>query len=351
MTSSTLRICHIGVGYWGPNLMRNIAANANAELAGICDSRAETLKDVGTKYPDAKLFDTLDAALADTSIDAVVIATPSGLHFEQAKQALNSGKHVFVEKPLAETVEQARELTALAAQQGRILMVGHTFLYNNLVHEVKAYIDSGELGEVFYAYSQRLNLGRFRRDSDVMWTLAPHDVSILNYWFDAVPDTVHANGHAYIHPDSEVAEICFANLQYPNGRTAHLHLSWLDPQKRREMIVVGSKKMLVYDDMNAEAHIQIYDKSAEAQHQSAISDFADFTTRLRAGGLVVPQTRLTEPLAAEIAHFVDCCLSGDRPRTDGNHAVDVIAVLEAMGRSMAAGGQSCNVASTAQNGN
>lgn len=344
MTPSPLRICHVGIGYWGPNLMRNIAANRMAELAAICDSRAESLDQAARRYPAARAYRRFDEALADSTIDAVVIATPSGLHFSHVRQALASGKHVFVEKPLAETVTEAQELAALAAGEGKVLMVGHTFLYNNLVHEVKNYIDSGELGDVFYAYSQRLNLGRFRRDSDVMWTLAPHDVSILNYWFGASPVSVRATGHAYIHPSLEIAEICFASLDYPDGRSAHLHLSWLDPQKRREMVVVGSKKMLVYDDMNADAHIRLYDKSAEAQHQSSIADFADFTTRLRAGALVVPNTRLAEPLSVEIGHFVDCCLNGEIPRTDGRHAIEVIAVLEALSASMARGGAPQDVA-------
>ena len=344
MTADALRICHVGIGYWGPNLMRNVAANTNAELAAVCDLRAESLQNASEKYPDAKLYDDLGMALADPEIDAVIIATPSGLHYEQAKAALTAKKHVFVEKPLAETVSEALELTRLAKFVERVVMVGHTFLFNNIVHEVKRCIDSGELGDIFYAYSQRLNLGRFRTDSDVMWTLAPHDVSILNYWFDTSPDVVRATGQAHIHPDIGVAEICFANLEYPQGRSAHLHLSWLDPQKRREMVVVGSKKMLVYDDMNAEAHIRIYDKSAEAQHHSAISDFADFTTRLRAGGIVSPQVQLVEPLSVEIAHFVDCCRTGAVPRTDGRHAVDVIAVLEAMEQSMKANGMPTNVA-------
>ena len=343
MTGKPLQICQVGIGYWGPNLMRNIAANTDAELTAVCDLRVHSLPETLEKYPQARLFDSYEAALADPDIEAVVIATPSGLHYEQAKMALLQKKHVFVEKPLAESVEEATELTRLAEASGLTLMVGHTFLFNNIVHEVKNCIDSGELGDVFYAYSQRLNLGRFRRDSDVMWTLAPHDVSILNYWFDSSPNMVRANGHAFIHPDLGIPEICFANLEYPNGRTAHLHLSWLDPQKRREMVVVGSKKMLVYDDMNADAHIRIYDKSAEAQHHRAISDFADFTTRLRAGEMRAPQVRLVEPLTVEITHFVYCCRTGERPRTDGHHAVDVIAVLEAMGQSMTTNGAATNV--------
>ena len=294
----------------------------------------DALERFGARYPEAKRYDRLDAALADPDIDAVIVATPSGLHFEHARAALEAGKHVMVEKPLAHTVAEAVALTAMAAERGLTLMVGHTFLYNNIVHEVKRRIDAGDLGEIFYAYSQRLALGRFRRDSDVMWTLAPHDISILNYFFDAPPVRVSARGHTYVHrqvPDA-AAEVCFAQLAYPDGRSAHLHLSWLDPQKRRDMVLVGSERMLVYDDMNPDAHIRIYDKKAESEFQGAPADFADFGTRVRAGDLTIPNIRLSEPLASEIDHFVTSVL------TDGHHGTEVVAVMEALSRSMAEDG-------------
>jgi predicted dehydrogenase len=338
-----VRICQVGCGYWAANLMRNVASSTKAELSAICELDPETLKRVSERHPKAKAYGDLDAALADTSIDAVMIATPSSLHHAHAALALGAGKHVFVEKPLAETVEDALELTNMASAASRVLMVGHTFLYNNLVHDVKSRIDSGQLGEVFYAYSQRLNLGRFRADSDVMWNLAPHDVSILNYWFDAQPVAVSARGQEYVAKGSNIAEVCFAQLDYADGRSANLHLSWLDPQKRREMVVVGSKKMLVYDDMNAEHHIRIYDKSAEAEFQNETTDYADFTTRVRAGDLVVPNIRLIEPLSVEIDHFATCILENLQPNTDGYHGIEVTAVLAALERSMAMGGETVQV--------
>ena len=177
-------------------------------------------------------------------------------------------------------------------------------------------------------------------DSDVLWTLAPHDISILNYWFDARPSRVSARGDAFIHRASGRAEVCFAKLDYPGGVSAHLHLSWLDPQKRREMVVVGARRMLIYDDMNADAHIRLYDKSAQAEHQRDATDFADFTTRVRAGEVVVPAIRLKEPLAAEIDEFLRCVQTGETPRADGRHGLDVVATLEALGRSMAEDGSS-----------
>lgn len=343
MTRDRIRLCHVGCGYWGPNLLRNSANHAAVEIAAICDTRPDSLKRFGQRYKSASLYDALEPALADPTIDAVVLATPTGLHFQHVSMALAAGKHVFVEKPLAESVDQAIELRDKAVAAGVVLMVGHTFLYNNLVHAVKEYITEGALGSLCYAYSQRLNLGRFRRDSDVMWTLAPHDISILNFWFDDVPKFVSARGDAFIHKESDIAEVCFARLDYGNGLSAYLHLSWLDPQKRREMVLVGAERMLVYDDMNSDAHIRLYDKSAAAHHQSETADFADFTTRTRAGDLVIPTLQLVEPLAVEIDHFVECILTGQRPRSDGRQSIEVIAVLEALGRSMANNGENVEV--------
>jgi predicted dehydrogenase len=339
-----VRICQVGCGYWGSNIARNLAASDQVVLAALCDADANRLQQFARRYGVDKTYGRLDEALADPQIDAIFLVTPSGQHYAQTRAALEAGKHVFVEKPLADSTAQAADLARLADAMGRTLMVGHTFLYNNLVHAVKAYIDSGELGEILYAYSQRLNLGRFRTDSDVLWTLAPHDISIVNYWFGDRPVRVSARGRSYIHKRRGIAEVCFAELEYASGQSAQFHLSWLDPQKRREMVVVGSRKMLVYDDMNSDAHIRLYDKRAEAQHQSEAVDFADFTTRLRAGDLVIPNVRLVEPLAAEIAHFTDCVGSGAAPRTDGWHGVEVVAVLEAMTQSMQADGSTVQVA-------
>lgn len=337
--SGPVKALMIGHGYWGPNLLRNLDASAKCELVGLCDAREDSLAKARQKYPGLQTFTDIEQALQSSGAEAVVIATPSGLHPAHINLALDAGCHVFVEKPLAETVADSASLVEKANKQNKILMVGHTFLYNNLVHDVKNRIDSGELGDVFCAYSQRLNLGRFRQDSDVLWTLAPHDVSIINFWFQDRPVTVSARGHAYVHRASGVAEVCYADMDFADGRNAHLHLSWLDPQKRRDMVVVGSKKMLVYDDMNSDQHIRLYDKSAEAEHQSELVSFADHTTRLRAGDLVIPNIRLKEPLAAEIDHYLSCVQSGDAPLTDGAHAIDVTAVLEAMTRSMKNGGR------------
>jgi predicted dehydrogenase len=286
------------------------------------------------KYPQAAQFNSFEELLTQASIDAVIIATPSGLHYQHVLAALQAGKHVLVEKPMASSVKEARELIGEAECHDRVLMVGHTFLYNNIVHEVKKRIDSGELGDIYYTYSRRLNLGRFRRDSDVLWTLAPHDISIMNYWFESRPHQVSARGITCIGKTNDIAEVCFAHLEYPDGRSVHLHMSWLDPQKRREIVIVGSKKMLIYDDMNTDRHIQIFDKRVEPEYRHPTSNFAEFTALLRAGDLVIPNIRLVEPLSVEVNHFIECIQNESSPLTDGRHGLDVIAVLESLTHSM-----------------
>ena len=330
-----VEIAVLGAGYWGPNLIRNVAAHPDAELVGICDANPAALKHIAEQYPHVPLFERFDDMLAQSHAEAIVIATPAALHYEHAKLSFEAGLHILVEKPGTQTINQMVELIQLAKKSQRVLMVGHTFLYNNIVREVKRRIEAGELGEIQYVYSQRLNLGRFRRDSDVLWTLAPHDISIVNYWFQSRPDQVSARGLAHVH---NTVDVCFALLDYPNSRSAHLHLSWLDPQKTRQMVVVGDKKMLIYDDLNPNRHIQIFDKGVEWEHRGPAGDFAEFTTRLRAGDVVIPNIRLVEPLSVEIDHFVNCIRNSDQPLTDGRHGLEVTTILEALTRSMQNGG-------------
>lgn len=340
--SGKVRVVHAGLGYWGPNILRNLTSHPDVELLGVCDSRAD-IREATSKRLNTKPYADLADVMADPQVDAVTLATPSALHPQQTLALLQAGKHVMVEKPIAESTREAVEIAQLADRTGLVCLVGHVFRYNNIVDTVKDYIRQGSLGEVYYVYSQRLNLGRFRSDSDVMWTLAPHDVSIINHWFDAQPVSVSARGLTLVHPGSGLAEVCYAFLKYPDGRSAHLHLSWLDPQKRREMVVVGSDKMLVYDDANVDAHIQLYDKSAQAEHQTAISSFADFGTRLRAGDLIIPNVKLKEPLGREVDAFIQAIRAGTQPATNAWHAAEVTAVLEALAQSMRQGGADVDV--------
>ena len=328
----------VGVGAWGRNLLRNLAAAPNVCVAALCDPEAEVRKSISQQHRGAAAYEDFDAFLRHPLVDAVVIATPSGLHFGQARSAIEAGLHALVEKPMCMTSREARMLIELAKRKQRVLMVGHTFLYSNLVHEVKRRITSGELGEVLCIYSQRLNLGRVRSDVDALWNFAPHDISIVGYLLDDWPSAVNARGAGFIQRSENIADIAFFQMDFPQNRFVSGHVSWLDPQKVRRMVVVGSEKMLVYDDVDSERHIQIYDKCVEREFQSSAADFCDFRTKVRAGDLCIPNVRLVEPLGVEIAHFVECIRTGATPRSDGINGLRVIAVLEAMSASMRAGG-------------
>jgi predicted dehydrogenase len=341
----TINIALAGPGYWGPNLARNFAAMPGANLHTLCDVRADRLEELRKDYPGAKLQSKFAAVLADPEVHAIVIATPVHTHFELAQAALEAGKHVMVEKPMAKTLAQCRELVTLAARERLTLMTGHVFLYNAAVRKVKEYIDSGELGDIHYVCSQRLNLGIVRRDVNALWNFAPHDVSILNYWFGGPPRAVSARGFAYLQPGIE--DVVFMTLEFAGGVGANVHLSWLDPRKVRAMTVVGSKKMVVYDDIDPDAHLTIYDKGITKQVTIAREDspppgpgdFGEFRLLTRAGDVVIPRFDYPEPLRVECRHFVDCVTNGKRPLTDGEEALRVVATLEAAQTSLERGGE------------
>lgn len=332
----TVNVALVGSGHWGPNLARNLAVTRGARLHTLCDLREERLREIGTAYPGVKLETDLACLLQDREVNALVIATPVATHFDIARRALLAGKHVLVEKPLANSAVQARKLVELAAARGLILMVGHVFLYNAAVRQVKKYIDSGELGDVYYVCSQRLNLGVVRQDVNALWNFAPHDLSILNYWFGARPLGVSTRGFSYLQ--AKVEDVVFMTIDYPGGTGANVHISWLDPRKVRTMTVVGSKKMVVYDDMDTDAPLMIYDKGitrrALAEKSSPHGAFSEFRFLTRAGDVVIPCFDQPEPLGAECRHFVECIESGTSPISDGHEALRVIEVLEAAQTSL-----------------
>ena len=339
----TINVALVGLGYWGPNLARNLAILDGARLHTMCDARPERLERLGRQYPGTRLTSDFESVLADEAIDAVVLATPVVSHFELAKRALQAGKHLMVEKPLAQTSAQCGELIDLADRAGLTLMVGHVFLYNAAVRRMKEYIDSGELGDVHYVYSQRLNLGQVRHDVNALWNFAPHDLSILMYWLGNDPERVIARGYSYVQPSIE--DVVFMTLDFPGGVGANVHISWLDPFKTRQMTVVGSKKMIVYDDVSADARITIYDKGVartprarDASPPGSYETFGDFQLLLRAGDVLIPKVDFVEPLKVECQHFVDCVRSGERPMTDGVSGLRVVRVLEAAQASMVADG-------------
>ena len=331
-SSGLVRIGLVGCGYWGPNLIRNFHELPTSELAAICDLRAARLKPLMKKFPSVKLTTQYQDLISDSSIDAIVIATPISTHYEMVRQALRSGKHVMVEKPLAATVREATLLARLAAQRQRILMVGHTFEYHPAVLKVAELLKSGELGKVYYIDSVRVNLGLHQSDGlNVLWDLAPHDISIILQWLNQVPSRVSAWGQAFVKPDIE--DVAFVRLEFPNGVLAHIHLSWLAPAKIRRMTVVADKKMVIYDDLENVEKLKVADRSAQLDSSSP-----ELRVGYRMGDIVSPRVEVTEPLADECRHFIECVLQNKSPRTDGEKGLQVVRVLEAADRSLKKGG-------------
>lgn len=338
MTSSPLVLAQIGCGYWGPNLLRNFSALPGCAVKHLVDASPERRAFVTANFPRTTAHADHRAVLDDPAVQGVIIATPAGTHFELARAALQAGKHVFVEKPLATRVTEVDELDALARQQRRVVMAGHTFIYNAAVRYVRKLIEAGELGEVRYIYSQRLNLGRIRSDIDALWNFAPHDISIIQYWLgDPEPLSVSRRGMDYMQLG--IDDVVFLNVTYPGKVMANIHVSWLDPQKVRKMIVVGSKKMVVYDDI-ADDKIAIYDKGID--RRAVLGENMDFDAprppeySYRSGDLLMPHIDFKEPLRAEAEHFVDCIRTGNPPRTGIDHARHVVAILERAQRATGA---------------
>lgn len=336
-----MNVALIGFGYWGPNLGRQIAGSEGASLHSICDTDPQKRERAERMHPHVKVVSDAEAVLGDPNIDAVAIATPVSTHYPLTKQALEFGKHVLVEKPMATTVEDCNDLIHLAHRAERVLMVGHVFLFSPPVRRIKEYIDDGLLGTIYYVYSQRLNLGIIRKDVNALWNFAPHDLSILDYWFGGSPSHVAARGYSFIQPTIE--DVVFMTLDYPNDIAAHVHISWLDPRKARIMTVVGSEKMIVYNDTDPEARVMIFDKGVDKMHLGSPGDavslgqydtFGEFQLLLRAGDVIIPRLSSQEPLAVQFQHFLDCIEHGDVPLTDGKHAVRVIETLEAAQASL-----------------
>lgn len=328
MTKRIATVAQIGCGYWGPNLLRNIVLNKRCTLKRVVDFSTERREFVRTLYPSVIVSDNNEDIFEDPDIDAVVIATPASSHFELSMMAMRAGKHILVEKPMARTVNEIEEIERLSKAKKLVAMAGHTFLYNAAVRHLKEFIDSGELGEIRYIYSQRLNLGRIRSDTDALWNFAPHDVSIIQYLLgDPVPLSVTRLGMDYIQQG--IDDVVFLNINYPSKIMANIHVSWLDPHKVRRMTVVGSKKMVLYDDV-AENKIAIYDKGIEPR--ARLGESMDFdapspTFDVRSGEIVMPKIHYEEPLKVEINHFLDCILNGKPCLTDTIHAMNVIRIL------------------------
>jgi predicted dehydrogenase len=321
MNDRPIRVGVAGLGYWGPNLARNFAALAGCELAWLCDAGEDALARVGAQHPGARRTSDLGEVLADATVDAVVLATPVPTHADLAERVLDAGKHCFVEKPLATTVADAERAVAAADRSARVLMVGHLLEYHPGVAKLKEIAESGELGDLHYVYSHRLNLGKLRTDENALWSLGAHDVSVLLHLLDEEPTEVEAHGEAYMH--AGVEDVVFCYMRFPSGRAAHMHLSWLDPHKERRFTVVGSKRMAQFDDMDLERKVTVYDKGFD----EPATGYGEYITR--SGDIYSPRLPNREPLRIECEHFVECVRTGRSPRSDGRSGLRVVRVLEA----------------------
>lgn len=322
----------VGYGYWGANLARNISASSSLELIGVADPSDVQRDRAASAHTGITVWSSLDEMLADERVEAVVIAAPAGVHARLARQVLDSGRHVMVEKPLATERSDAEALVEQARSGGLTAMVGHTFLYSPPVLRLKELIDSGELGEVQYLYSQRLSLGRIRRDCNALWNFAPHDVSIMLYLLAERPGEVSATSLTMIDP--AIPDVFFAHMEFPSGIGSHLHVSWIDPRKTRLMTVVGDKKMAIYNDVSVDQKLWIVDAGvARSGDLGEYQSMGDFQWRTRAGDIIIPKIDMTEPLLNEMEAFGTACLTGEPPLTDARHGADVVAILAAIDES------------------
>jgi predicted dehydrogenase len=332
MDERTLNCAVIGLGYWGPNLVRVLHDLPGVSAVAVHDARSDAMAKIAHRYPRVRAVDWFEEILEDDQIEAVAIATPVSTHHDLAEAALESGKHVFVEKPLAASSEQAESLIDLAARQRRILMPGHTFLYSPPVTLGRKLIRSGELGDIYFITTSRVNLGLHQRDASVVWDLGPHDFSILLYWLEELPVRVSALSRGCIVPDTP--DVAFIDLEFASGTVAHVELSWLAPSKLRRTAIVGSRKMLVYDDTSPEP-IRIFDSGADLRDPET---FGEFRLTYRTGDIVSPRVEVTEPLQLELADFRDSIRTGKQPRSRMHLGLDVIRIIEAVDLSLQEGG-------------
>jgi predicted dehydrogenase len=321
-----IRIGVVGLGYWGPNLARNFDRLPEVELAWLCDESEERLALQARAFAQVRTTAALDELLADDSLDAVALATPVSTHAPLALRVLAAGKHCFVEKPLAQSADDAELVAAAAREAGRILMVGHLLEYHPGVEMLKALIDSGELGDTRYLYSNRLNLGVLRSQENALWSLGAHDVSVILRLAGEEPHECRAVGESYMQEGIE--DVVFCYLRFPSGLAAHMHLSWLDPHKERRFTVVGSKKMATFDDMELERKLTVYDKGFD----ESWSSYGEYIAR--SGDIFSPRVPNDEPLRIECRHFVERIRDGRPPRSGGGSGVRVVRVLEALQRSL-----------------
>jgi predicted dehydrogenase len=328
----------VGIGGWGKNLARNYSQIAEANLRYVCDLDQAKLEQAKRQYPGTRLTSEFQQLLDDPELQAVVIATTAPAHYELCKRALLAGKDVYVEKPFVLDVGHAEELIRLGDEHKRIVMVGHLLEYHPVVNRLKDMIRNGELGQVYYVYAQRLNLGTVRGDENALWNFAPHDISSILYMLGQEPTDVSARGQCYLQKDIE--DVVFLSLNFANRAMAHIQVSWLDPHKTRKITIVGSRKMAVFDDLEANEKLRIYDKGAQVN--TDYDSFAEYVG-LRFGDILVPYIKMGEPLRLECNHFLDCVRTRRRPLSDGRDGLRVVKVLDAAQRSLAKNGEPVSI--------
>jgi predicted dehydrogenase len=322
----------VGLGYWGPNLARNLQELDCAELVAVCDTDPERLARVGQRYSGVRMCEQLDDILADDNVDAVAIATPVSSHFPLGCRVLEAGKHLFIEKPLAASVDECLALIRLADETDRVLMPGHTFLYSPPVVAIRSLIESGSLGEIYFISANRVNLGLHQADVSVAWDLGPHDFSILQYWLGESPTHVSAFTRGFVV--RSVPDVAFIDLEFPSRTIAHVELSWLAPSKLRRTTIVGSEKMVVYDDTSSES-VRIFDSGVVLKHPAS---FGEFHLSYRTGDIVSPRIDAAEPLSLELRDFCNAVATGTNPRSSSALGLEVVRIIEATDQSSALGG-------------
>lgn len=327
-----VRIAVVGLGYWGPNLVRNLHEVAAAEVIAVCDMRQEALNAICRRYPSVETTTSFDSLLENRSIEAIAIATPISSHYELAAAALEAGKHVFVEKPLASSSEEALRLIELAQGSDLVLMPGHTFLYSPPVNLIRDLVVGGELGEIYFISTSRVNLGLHQPDVSVTWDLAPHDFSILRYWLDEVPSYLTAMSRGCVIPGTP--DVAFINLEYASETIAHVELSWLAPSKLRRTAIVGARKMVVYDDVSNEP-VRLFDSGVMLRNPET---FGEFRLSYRTGDIVSPHVEVAEPLYLEMEDFCGAILNGTVPRSNYQVGLDIVRMVEAVDSSLACNG-------------
>lgn len=341
MTDAT-RIGVIGAGLWGPHLIRNFQRTGRSRVVAVAEPNEDRRSHIAESYPEIEIDADATRLLLRENLDAVVIASPTESHYRFARAALNRGLHVFVEKPLARTIGEAEDLRELAEIAGKVLFVGHVFLFNNGVRAARALLDAGALGRILYLHSSRTNLGPVRTDVSALWDLAPHDISIFQYWLGKPPLRAIAKGGVYMNTGIE--DVVFATLEYPDGVLASLHVAWLAPHKVRQITVVGDRKMLVFDDRNAQQPLTLYDKSIVSDPARPFDDtLAGFRSSIREGEMTIPPVAPGEPLRAECEHFLDCVRDGARPLSGAAEGVAVVRVLDGLERSIRTGSRETEI--------